>query len=127
MAYNKHKNIKTTIDGMTFDSRKEARRYCELKILGRAGEIEHLQRQVPFELIPAKYEPDAIGSRGGVKRGKCIERAVTYIADFVYRDKRTGELVVEDVKGYKEGLAYQVFSIKRKLMLHVHNIKVVEI
>ena len=127
MKYNKYGNAKPFVDGMTFDSNKEAKRWLELKILQRAGEIENLRRQVPFELIPAKYEQDIIGANGKPKKGKCIERAVNYYADFVYKDKRTGELVVEDVKGYKKGLAYNVFSIKRKLMLHVHGIRVVEI
>ena len=124
MAYNKYSNIKsTTADGKTFDSRREARRYMQLKILEMAGEIENLRLQVPFELIPAQYEPDTIGKRGGVKKGKLIERAVVYYADFVYTDKRTGETVVEDAKGMRT----DVYKIKKKLMLHFHNIKITEV
>ena len=99
---------------------------AELLLLVRAGEITDLQCQVPFELIPAQREADTVGARGGIKQGKVIERAVTYVADFTYRDK-DGNLIVEDTKGYKEGQAYAVFSIKRKLMLYVHHIQIKEV
>ena len=123
---NKYHAKKAYLMGIAFDSKKEARRYAELLLLVRAGEINDLQLQVPFELIPAQREADTVGARGGIKRGKVIERAVTYVADFTYRDK-DGNLIVEDTKGYKEGQAYAVFSIKRKLMLHVHGIRVKEV
>lgn len=101
----KYGNIKTTTsDGITHDSIKEANRWCELKLLERAGKIQHLQRQVKYALIP-KQEG---------------ERAVEYIADFVYREN--GNLVVEDVKGKKT----KDYIIKRKLMLWVHGIKIKE-
>ena len=79
---------KTELDGITFDSKKEANRYAELKLLERSGAIHNLQRQVRYELIPAQK-----------KDGKTIERACHYIADFVYEDN--GKTVVEDVKGYR--------------------------
>ena len=102
----KYGNIKTTTsDGITHDSIKEANRWCELKLLERAGKIQHLQRQVKYALIP-KQEG---------------ERAVEYIADFVYHED--GKLVVEDVKGKKT----KDYIIKRKLMLWVHGIKIKEI
>ncbi len=53
---NKYAALKMTVDGITFDSRKEARRYTELKLLERTGKITDLQRQVKFKLIPAQYE-----------------------------------------------------------------------
>ena len=62
----KYHSRKITIDGVTFDSKKEYNRYCELKLLERAGEIAELKRQVKFTLIPAQYA-----------NGKCIERAVS--------------------------------------------------
>ena len=123
---NKYHAKKTYLMGKEFDSKKEARRYAELLLLVRAGEITDLQCQVPFELIPAQREADTVGARGGIKQGKVIERAVTYVADFTYRD-RDGNLIVEDTKGYKEGQAYAVFSIKRKLMLYVHHIQIKEV
>ena len=109
--YNKYHNKTTnTFDGNVHDSRKEANRWSELLILERAGLISDLKRQVKYELIP-KQEG---------------ERAVEYVADFEYIDEN-GQKIVEDVKGCKEGLAYRVFVIKRKLMLYVHGIKVKEI
>ena len=112
---------KITIDGNTFDSRKEYRRFCELSLLQRAGAITDLQRQVEFVLIPAQREPDTIGVRGGVKKGKTIELAVKYVADFVYQEN--GKTVVEDTKGFKT----KDYIIKRKLMLWVHGIRIKEI
>lgn len=123
----KYNNKKVTIDGITFDSLKEARRFEELKLAEEAGAIGDLERQVRFELIPAQREPDTRGARGGVKKGKLLERQVVYIADFVYIDLYTGERVVEDVKGMKQGTAYEVFKLKRKLMLWRYGIKVKEI
>ena len=109
--YNKYHSKKVTIDGITFDSKKEANRYCELKILEKDGEISHLERQVKFELIPAQK-----------REGKVVERACNYMADFVYRNK-DGELIVEDTKGFRT----PDYIIKRKLMLWVHNIRIREI
>ncbi len=126
---NKYKNIKVMLDGKTFDSKKEAYRYMELKTLAKAGEITDLQTQVKFVLIPAQYEPyERYGKQGqrlqdGHKR---VEMECSYIADFTYKDK-DGKLHVEDVKGYTKGNAYSIFAIKRKLMLHVHGIKVEEV
>lgn len=109
---NKYSNQKVTIDGETFDSKKEAKRYCELKLLLKAKEIRDLKRQVKFVLIlPQKRD------------GKLVERECSYIADFVYRDAHTGELIVEDTKGMKT----KDYIIKRKLMLSVHNIRIKEI
>jgi hypothetical protein len=105
---NKYHNIPTkTADGILHDSRKEARRWCELKLLEKAGKITDLQRQVPFELIP-KQEG---------------ERACTYVADFVYHNAKDGKKVVEDTKGKKT----KDYVIKRKLMLYIHGIKIHEI
>lgn len=121
----KYKSKKTIVDGIEFDSRKEANRYCELKLLQRAGKIQNLELQKAFELIPAQREADTIGKRGGIIKGKVIEKAVFYRADFVYTEN--GETVVEDVKGYKGGGAYAVFTIKRKLLLYKYGIKIKEI
>lgn len=101
---------KTELDGITFDSRKEAQRYAELKLLERSGAIHNLRRQVRYELIPAQK-----------KDGKTIERACHYIADFVYEEN--GKTVVEDVKGFRT----KEYVLKRKLMLQVHGIEVREV
>lgn len=122
----KYGAAKTIVDGITFDSRKEANRYLELSMLEQAGCIEDLRRQVKFVLIPTQREEDTVGKRGGIKPGKVLEKECAYIADFVYRDA-DGHTVVEDVKGYRGGEAYAVFKIKRKLMLYIHGIRVREV
>lgn len=120
MKKSKYHNKKITVNGETFDSLKEYRRYCELCLLERAGEISELRRQVKYELIPTQREPDVVGVRGGVKRGKVIEKPCYYIADFVYM--KNGFEVVEDTKGVKtEG-----YKIKKKLMLKIYGIKIRE-
>ena len=125
---NKYRNKKVmTDDGEVFDSKREAARYMTLKFLERVGAISGLRRQVPYELIPAQreksYEVYKKGAKKGqVKEGKIIEKAVTYIADFVYIDNKTGKQVVEDAKGVRT----DAYIIKRKLMLYVHGIKIRE-
>lgn len=121
----KYGSRKITRDGLTFDSLKEYRRWCELSILERAGEIAGLERQVKYILIPAQYAPDTMTARGKIKRGKLLERECSYVADFRYT--QNGETVVEDVKGYKKGQAYSLFTMKRKLMLYFHGISVKEV
>lgn len=123
---NKYNAKKVSLDGIEFDSKKEARRYQELLLLQKAGEIYMLERQKVYELLPAQREPDTVGKRGGLIKGKLLERAVEYVADFVYTDKN-GKTVVEDVKGFREGGAYAVFVLKRKLMLYRYGIKVIEV
>lgn len=117
----KYGNKKIYEDGEVFDSKKEYRRYKELLLLLKAGEITHLQRQVKFTLIPAQREPDLKGPRGGIRPGKLIEREVAYIADFVYTDK-AGQIVVEDCKGMRT----KEYILKRKMMLFRHGIRIKE-
>lgn len=107
-AENKYFARKTTVDEIEFDSDAEARRYRELCLLERAGEITDLEMQVPYELQPR------------FKAGRRVIRPITYIADFRYTDTRTGAQVVEDVKGVET----EVFRIKAKMMLYVHGITV---
>lgn len=118
----KYHSAKTTLDGEIFDSNRESKRYAELLLLQRSGDITELQRQVPYVLIPVQREPSVIGPRGGVKEGRCIEEAVKYIADFVYKT-RNGETIVEDAKGVRT----PDYVIKRKLMLYVHKIRIKEV
>lgn len=119
----KYGATKVAVNGVVFDSKKEARRFQELVLLAKAGRITDLQTQVKFVLIPAQREPDAIGPRGGVKPGKVIEKECSYIADFVYKDAETGEVVVEDTKGFRT----KDYTIKRKLMLFVHGVRIKEV
>lgn len=126
---NKYSNQKVTIDGITFDSKREANRYCELKLLERAGEIIGLKMQVKYLLIPAQYETyDRYGKKGQrLKDGqRLLEKECAYVADFVYQDAHTGELVVEDVKS-EATKKKESYIIKRKLMLSVYGIKIREI
>lgn len=117
----KYNAKKTEYNGMTFDSKRELKRYKELELMEKCGEIKNLRRQVKYVLIPAQREPDIIGVKGGVKKGRVIERECAYTADFVYEED--GETVVEDSKGFKT----KDYSIKRKLMLYVHGIKIREV
>lgn len=117
----KYHNHKVRRDGLTFDSKKEHKRYNELLLLEQAGEITNLRRQVKFLLIPTQREPKIIGPRGGVKNGKLLERECSYIADFVYG--ANGKMVVEDAKG----LRTKDYIIKRKLMLRVYGIRIREV
>lgn len=103
---------KTVFQGIAFDSQKEAQRYAELSLLQRGKAISDLRRQVKFELLPAQK----IG-------GKLAERAVNYVADFTYVDKKTGEFVVEDTKGVKT----KDYILKRKMMLYFHGIQIREV
>lgn len=122
----KYGNKKITAgNGQVFDSKKEYRRYCELTLFERAGEITNLQRQVHYLLIPEQRAPSTEvykrGPRAGQpKPGPVLERKVTYIADFVY--EQNGETVVEDTKG----LRTKEYVIKRKMMLYRYGIRIKE-
>lgn len=93
-------------------SKKEHYRAAELRIMEAAGLISSLREQVSFRLIPAQY------GQGGL-----IEKSCSYRADFVYVDNSTGQTIVEDTKGVRT----PEYIIKRKLMLHVHGIRIKEV
>lgn len=101
----KYRNKKTIIDGLTFDSIKESKRYLQLKIMFKAGLIYDLQMQVKFEII--------------IKG----EKICTYAADFFYYDFKTDKKIVEDVKGFKT----PVYNLKKKLMKAVLGIEIKEV
>lgn len=122
--YNKYQSIKTCVNGIEFDSRKEARRYQELLLLERAGVIQNLRLQEKFLLIPSQYEfYERYGAKGQeLKPGrKLIEKECAYVADFVYEEN--GKTIVEDTKGFKT----KDYIIKRKLMLYIHGIRIKEV
>lgn len=100
----KYRNIKTEVNGIIFDSAKEAARYTELKMLERAGEIKDLQRQVKFSL-------DVNGFH-----------ICNYFADFSYL--QNGELVVEDSKS--PASKTRAYRIKAKLMRALFGISILE-
>jgi hypothetical protein len=99
---------KTTVDGITFDSRKEADRYLTLKAMEKEGSIRDLRRQVRYELVPAF---DVAGRH---------YRPVFYVADFVYVED--GKEVVEDVKGMRT----DVYRLKSKLFARRYGVSVKE-
>lgn len=111
--YNKYKNKKIIYNGIKFDSKKEAKRYTELKLLQKAGAIKELELQKKFELQP-KYINN---------KGEHI-RAITYIADFYYYDNQKQCYIVEDTKGYRT----EVYKLKKKLFEYVYpNLTIKEI
>jgi hypothetical protein len=97
-----------------YASKREANRARELKAMEAAGDIQRLEEQVEYVLIPAQYE-----------NGKCVERACKYIGDFRYVECLMSgySTVVEDAKGYRD----PVYRLKRKLMLKVHGIRIREV
>ena len=99
MRYSKFKNKKVVVDGIEFDSKKEANRYRELKTLENTGVIENLELQKVYELQPS------------FKKNSKTYRKITYKADFSYFDKEKGKYIVEDVKGFKT----DVYKLKKKL------------
>ena len=125
---NKFNAKKIEYNGIVFDSKKECERYKVLKNLEEKGEIKDLELQKKFVLIPKQeMEYEETTKTGKIKtKTMTIEREVSYVADFYYKDKN-GKEVVEDVKGCKFGAAYNIFVIKRKLMLYIHNIQIKEI
>lgn len=104
----KYNARKTVVDGIQFDSVKEAKRYTRLRDMERAGLIQGLRLQVPFEILPS-FERDGVKYRG-----------MSYVADFVYY--RAGKVVVEDCKGFKTS----EYKMKKKLMAYVNHINIEE-
>lgn len=100
--YRKYHNKKTVIDGIKFDSKLEAERYAQLKILERAGVIRDLELQPEYELIPSFR-----------KNGKTWRRTV-YKADFRYILAEDDSYIIEDVKGSTEVIT-SIFRLKQKL------------
>ena len=101
----KYRNVRTTVDGIKFASKKEAKRYAELALVQKAGRIHNLTCQRPFTLAV---------------NGATICK---YLADFTYSEIPSGRYVVEDVKGFRT----PIYRLKAKLMLALHGIKISEI
>lgn len=103
--HNKYGNHKVELDGHVFDSKKECRRYSELKIMEKAGEIKDLELQKPYVILPSFF--DKQGNR---------QTAVKYVADFVYVDK-DGNTIIEDVKS-PATRKDRVYRLKKKMMAY---------
>lgn len=112
----KYRSRKVMLDGICFDSAKEAKRYTELKLMERAGQIRELRLQVAFHLA------DAVQLEGETRK----KPAMKYIADFVYFDVEAGREVVEDVKS-KATRKLPVYRVKKHLMKILHKIDIREI
>lgn len=109
---NKYGNEQKVVDGIKFDSKLEAKRYIQLKLLQRAGEIKDLRMQAEFVLQPS-YK----------KNGKTI-KAIKYIADFVYYDVSEEKTIVEDTKGFRN----DVYKLKKKIFEYKYpNLEIKEI
>ena len=102
-GYSKYRAKKTVVDGIKFDSKKEARRYGELKLLERGGAITGLTLQPKFELIPT------------IRRKGETLRKISYFADFKYYDCNKKKNIVEDVKS--EATKTDVYKLKKRLFL----------
>lgn len=103
MVHSKYGNRKVELDGFMFDSRREANRYLELKLLERSGQITNLELQPRYDLIV-----------NGMNCG-------FYKADFRYQEGEN--TIVEDAKGMKTA----VYSLKKKLVKAIHGIEIVEV
>lgn len=103
--YSKYNAKKTNVDGIKFDSKREADRYCELKLLEKSNEIRNLELQPRF-LLQDKFKD---------KQGN-THRKIEYVADFMYVDKENNK-IVEDVKG----VLTDVYKIKKKIFLKIYD------
>ena len=107
----KYHSKKVIYDGIEFDSKKEATRYSQLKILEKAGLIKNLELQKVFEL------------QEGFKLNGKSYRKITYVADFYYYDNHLKRYVVEDVKGYKT----EVYKLKKKMFMYKYQVELIEV
>lgn len=122
MAYRKYHNKRVEYDGKVFDSLKEKKRYCQLQLLEKQGMISNLRLQVSFELIPPIYEDEVVQLKTKTKiKKKLVQRATTYIADFVYDSD--GKTIVEDTKGFRT----KEYELKKKMMRALLGIAIQEI
>lgn len=113
----KYRNVKVTIDGHTFDSKKEAARYGELLTMQRAGLIRNLELQPKFPLVMRDFTPIKIRSKG-FPNG----RTASYKADFAYDDVETGKSVVEDVKSV--ATATEADKLRRAVVEAIYGIRI---
>ena len=119
---NKYHAKKVEFYGITFDSKKEGLYYLKLKDMERRGEISNLRLQVPYELLPAIYRDEVVHLKTKDKVvQKLVQRAVYYVADFVY-DKDGKEYVIDT-----KGMRLADYILKKKMMLAIKGIEVIEV
>ena len=123
---NKYGNKKVEKDGILFDSKKEAVYYLHLKSRQMRGEIADLRMQVPFELLPAIYEEETVHLKTKDKVvKKCVQKAVHYMADFVYTDTKSKAMEVVDVKS-EATRKDKAYILKKKMMRALLGITIIE-
>lgn len=121
---NKYLNKKTEIDGIVFDSRREAKYYLYLKNLLESDKIRDLQRQVPYELVPAVWEDKVVHLKTKDKTvRRQVQRPITYIADFVYVNCADNTTKVIDCKGFRT----KEYMLKKKMMRAFKGIDIIEV
>lgn len=122
---NKYGNKKVEYDGLKFDSKKEKDRYIFLKAQEKLGNIQDLQLQVKYELIPAIKEEyvEHLKTKDRVKT-RTVQLAITYTCDFQYY--KNGELVIEDVKSSPKMLAKE-YVLKKKILFALKGLKITEV
>lgn len=114
MFNSKYRNVKFKDEnGIKWDSKKEYKRYLELKERENKGEISNLRRQVTYQVMPRLTD----------ENGKFKYHPIKYVADFVYTDNAAGKEIVEDAKGIKT----EIYKIKKKLMYFIHGIEIKEV
>lgn len=121
---NKFNAEKVTFRGMTFDSRKELKRFLYLQFQEKKGVISQLRRQVKFQIIPPLYVTRTM-VHAKITEIKCslVDRAAYYTCDFLYREN--GKIIIEDVKS-AETASLKDYILRRKLMIRIiyrHNEK----
>lgn len=124
----KYGSKKEEVDGITFDSKKEANAYRKLKLMEEQGLIRDLKLQVPFELIPPVYGTKTkithLKTKDKVEEVSFVrQRAVRYVADFVFYDVEEDCMRVIDVKGFRT----KEYDLKKKMMLAFKGIEIEEI
>ena len=121
---NKYRNEKTIVDGITFDSRKEANYYLYLKRLSEEGKISNLRLQVPYIIADPVWVDVEKQLKTKTKTVKYqVWKGLKYIADFVYIDNSTGSEEVVDVKGHRT----KEYLHKKRLMHNILGIDIIEI
>ena len=111
MIGNKYGNKKVEIDGIKFDSKKEANYYCKLKLLEKGQVIKDLELQKSFELQPS------------FKIGKNTYRKIEYRADFCYKTIQDNKLHVVDTKGFRT----KEYLLKKKMLAYKYKIEIEEV
>ena len=107
-----------------FDSKKEAKYYLFLKQQESDGKVRDIQLQVSYELVPAVYRTEIKHLKTKDKEvQKKIQRAVNYVADFVYTDCSTGNTCVIDTKGFRT----KEYKLKKKMMLAFLGVEIIEV